>query len=134
MRRLLVVLLATLAVLTPATAAWAGAAHFVDDKASVTVDGATLTATFKEAGLGDEDQVHIVLSAVAACVNPGGNSPQAANKQAFTAEGLFPVQHGSAEGSLRVSASFQPECVPPMSVAWSNAVLTDTTSGISVSL
>jgi hypothetical protein len=89
---------------------------------------------FKEAGLGDEPQVHVVLSAVAACVNPGGNKPQAGNKQSLSAAGDFPVQSGRATGSLSVTAVFQPSCVPPMTVIWSDVTLTDTTSGVSITL
>jgi hypothetical protein len=116
------------------TPAWAGSPHFVDDKATATVDGDTVTVTFKEAGLGDEPQVHVVLTADAACINPGGNHPQAGNKESFNAAGDFPVQNGKAEGSLSVTAVFQPSCSPPMSVAWSNIVLTDETSGITLVL
>ena len=114
--------------------AHAGNPHFVDDKVTATQDGATLTVVFKEAGLGDEPQVHVVLTADAACVNPGGNKPQAANKESFSAADDFPVQNGRAEGELSVTATFQPSCSPPMTVEFSNIVLTDETSGISVSL
>jgi len=115
-------------------AAFAGSPHFVDDKVVATQDGATLTVVFKEAGLGDEDQVHVVLSADAQCVNPGGNDPQAANKESFNAAGDFPVQNGRAEGTLSLTAVFQPSCSPPMTVEFSNIVLTDETNGISVNL
>lgn len=116
------------------TPAFAGSPHWVDDKAVATVDGDTVTVVFKEAGLGDEAQVHVVLSADAACVNPGGNHPRAANKESFNAAGDFPVQNGRAEGSLSLSAVFDPSCSPPMSVQWSNIVLTDETNGIAVTL
>jgi hypothetical protein len=33
--------------------------------------------TFKEAGLGNEPQVHVVLSATALCINGGGKHPPA---------------------------------------------------------
>jgi hypothetical protein len=132
-RRILLILAVFAAVLMP-TAAWAGSPHFIASATSVTISGDTLTATFKEAGLGDEPQVHVVLSATAQCVNPGGNNPKAGNKQTFTAAGDFPVQRGQASGSLTVVAAFQPSCSPPMSVVWSDVILTDTTSGISVNL
>lgn len=129
----------TLAVLTlvcalvgvSALPALAGSPHFVDDTVVATVDGATLTVSGKEAGLGDESQIHIVVSATAACVNPGGNKPSAGNKETFTAEGDFPVQNGKATFSLTLTATFQPSCSPPMSVVWSGGTVTDTTSGIS---
>lgn len=132
MRRLLLAALAALTVLALTAPAYAGNPHFVTATASV--DGDTLTATFKEAGLGDEPQVHVVLTASAQCVNPGGNKPQAGNKQSFNAAGDFPVQNGKAEGSLTLVATFQPDCAPPMSVLWSEVVLADTTSGISTTL
>jgi hypothetical protein len=135
MRRALSAVLAALALFAAApSAAFAGAPHFVDDQSGFTVSGSTLTATFKEAGLGSEPQVHVVLSATASCVNPGGNKPSAANKQSVSADGTFPVQNGQATGELNVTAVFQPPCSPPMSVVFSGVTLTDTTSGISISL
>ena len=132
MRRLLLAALAALSVLALAGPAYAGNPHFVTATASVSGD--TLTASFKEAGLGNEPQVHVVLTASAQCVNPGGNDPQAGNKSSFQAEGSFPVQNGKAEGSLSVTAVLQPPCVPPMTIRWSDVTLTDTTSGITTSL
>ena len=137
MRRILAILAAALfgvALSATPTPAFAGGPHFVDDTVTATVDGSALSVAFKEAGLGNEPQVHIVLTADAACVNPGNNKPQAANKEAVTAAGDFPVQNGHAEGSLSVVATFQPSCSPPMTVEYSNIVLTDETSGISTTL
>ena len=135
MRRLLALLAATLfGVALFATPAYAGGPHFVDDTVSATVDGNTLTVSGKEAGLGNEPQVHIVVTALATCVNPGDNKPQAANKMSVNAEGDFPVQNGKAYFSLTAVATFQPSCSPPMSVEWSDIVVTDETSGISTTL
>ena len=67
--------------------AFAGSPHFVSNTVSATRDGNTLTVSGKEAGLGDEDQVHIVVSATAQCINPGDKHPRAANKQSVSAEG-----------------------------------------------
>jgi len=125
----LIVLSAFLAL--GAHAAFAGSPHFVSNTVSVSREGNSLTVSGKEAGLGDEDQVHIVVTASAACINPGQNHPKAANKESFSAEGLFPVQNGKAEFSLTVTATFQPNCSPPMTVVFSNVTVTDTTSGIS---
>jgi hypothetical protein len=105
--------------------AWTGSPHFVT--VSATRTGNTLTVVFKEAGLGNEPQVHVVVSADAQCVNPGSNKPKAGNKQSTVAEGDFPVQNGT----LVVTATFQPDCTPPMTVEFSNVKITDTTSGIS---
>lgn len=134
MRKFVVVLAALFSTFLLATPAWAGSPHFVDDTVSATRDGDSLTVAGKEAGLGDEAQVHIVVTATASCVNPGGHKPQAANKVSVNAEGDFPVQNGKALFALTVTAVFQPSCSPPMSVEFSDVVVTDQTSGISTIL
>ncbi|MFG3342182.1 hypothetical protein [Glycomyces sp. NPDC048151] len=103
--------------------AWAGSPHFV--KVSYTVTDNTLTVQGKEAGLGNETQVHIVVSATAECINPGGHHPKAANKASFTAEGDFPVQNGRADFSLTLTATFQPDCSPPMTVKFTSITVED---------
>jgi hypothetical protein len=40
------------------------------------------------------------------------------------------VQNGKAEFSLTVTATFQPNCSPPMDVEFSNLVVTDVTHGL----
>jgi hypothetical protein len=135
MRRLW--LIAALALTTAAVAvplAWAGSPHFINSAFEVTRDDNTLTVSGKEAGLGDEDQIHVVLSATALCINPGGHHPQAVNKESVSAEGDFPVQNGKANFTLSVTATFQPECSPPMTVRFVNVTVTDTTNGISKNL
>jgi hypothetical protein len=135
MRRILVLLgMIVLATILPATAAWAGSPHFVSNTVTATRDGDSLTVSGKEAGLGDEAQVHIVVTATAQCINPGSNHPKAGNKESLSAEGDFPVQNGKAEFSLTLTAVFQPDCSPPMTVVFTDVVVTDTTSGISKSL
>ena len=135
MRKFLIVAAAVLMSLPLiASPAFAGSAHFVDDTVSAARDGDSITVSGKEAGLGNEAQVHIVVTATAACVNPGGNKPQAANKVSANAEGDFPVQNGKAYFSLTLTAVFQPSCSPPMSVQWSDVTVTDATSGITTSL
>jgi hypothetical protein len=133
MRRFVLVgVLALALVAVAALPAWAGSPHFVDNTVTVTKSGDTLTASGKEAGLGDEAQVHIVVTATASCINPGGNHPQAENKETFSTEGDFPVQNGKANFSLTLTATFQPPCSPPMTVAWTDVTVADTTNGISV--
>jgi hypothetical protein len=110
-----------------ASAALAGNPHFVTADASRTGD--SLTVTFKEAGLGNEAQVHVVLSATALWINNGGKHPKAVNKSSVSAEGDFPVQNGKAEGTLTLTATFQPECSPPMTVQFTDVTLVDETSG-----
>ena len=134
-KRILAALAAVVAfVLISGGPAWAGSPHFVDDTVQATIDGNTVTVSGKEAGLGSEDQVHIVVTALAACINPGGNDPRAANKESFSAEGDFPVQNGKAYFNLTLTAVFQPSCSPPMSVQWSDIVVTDTTHGVTAAL
>jgi hypothetical protein len=112
--------------------AFAGNPHFVTADATRTDN--TLTVTFKEAGLGNEPQVHVVLSATALCINNGGKHPKAVNKASVSAAGDFPVQNGKAEGTLSVTATFQPDCSPPMTVVFTNVTLTDETSGATANI
>ena len=128
-RRMLSILLSIALVgVLPATGAWAGSPHFVS--ISVVRSDDSLSVVGKEAGLGNEDQVHIVVSATALCINPGSNHPKAANKESVSAEGDFPVQNGKANFSLTLTATFQPDCSPPMTVAFTDVQVCDTTSGI----
>jgi hypothetical protein len=132
MHRLLVLITAALLCLATASPALAGNPHFVGVSVPK-LSGAsneTVTVSAKEAGLGDEAQIVAVLSGDAQCVNPGGNEPQAANKQSFSTSSVVPVQNGKADYSISLTATFQPQCSPPMSVVWSNLVLTDTTNGL----
>ena len=41
------------------------------------------------------------------------------------AEGDFPVQNPKAEFSLTVTATFPPDCTPPMTLAFTNVVVSD---------
>ena len=132
-RRILSILVGIALVgLLTATGAWAGSPHFVSCR--VTRSGNTLEAEGKEAGLGNEAQVHVVLSATAECINRGSKHPKAANKESVSAEGDFPVQNGKALFSIDVTATFQPDCSPPMTVVFSDISLTDETNGISCTL
>jgi hypothetical protein len=112
--------------------AFAGNPHFIT--ADATRSGNTLSVTFKETGLGNEPQVHVVLSATALCINNGGKHPKAVNKSSVNAAGDFPVQNGKAEGTLSVTATFQPECSPPMTVVFTDVTLTDETSGATANI
>jgi hypothetical protein len=136
MRRtaILIAILAFASAALAAPAAMAGSPHFIQSAFSVTRADNTLTVSGKEAGLGDEAQVHIVVTATAECINPGQNHPKAANKSSVSAEGNFPVQNGKADFSLTLTATFQPDCSPPMTVRFTNVTVTDTTNGISKNL
>jgi hypothetical protein len=135
MRRSLRLLIGAIVVVlsvTTAGPAFAGSPHFVSNTLSATVsaDGTTLTVSGKEAGLGDETQVHIVVTATAECLNGGGNHPKAVNKASFSDEADEPVQNGKAEFSFDLVATFQPSCSPPMTVRWSDVTVEDTTNGV----
>ena len=129
---LIVLALSSLALAVPV--ALAGSPHFVGNATTATRTGDSLIVSGKEAGLGDEAQVHIVVSATALCINGGGNHPKAVNKESVSAEGDFPVQNGKADFSLTLTATFQPECSPPMTVEFTDVTITDTTNNISTSL
>ena len=85
--RVLAVLVA-FAVALVGPAAQAGSAHFVGD-ADITRVGDTLVVSGKVAGLGNEAQIHVTITALAECINPGSNKPKAANKESVSAEGDF---------------------------------------------
>jgi hypothetical protein len=74
--------------------------------------------------------MNVVLTATALCINGGGNHPKAVNKESVSAEGTFPVQNGKAEWTLSVTATFSPSCTPPMTVAFTDVTVTDTTNGL----
>jgi hypothetical protein len=126
-----IAVLGAVAIALAAIPALAGVkgAHFVGAP-SISESGETLSASGKVAGLGNVEQIRVELTADAACINPGGQHPQAANKEAFSAAGDFPVQNGKAEFSLDLIAAFRPDCSPPMSVEWSNVSLTVTAPGV----
>lgn len=134
MRKTLAVVAVFIVASIAATAAWAGSPHFIQSAFEVSVNDNVLTVSGKEAGLGDEAQIHVEVSADAACINPGGNHPKAENKESFNAAGDFPVQNGKADFSLTLTAVFQPSCSPPMSVEWSNIVVVDATNGLVANL
>ena len=130
MRRFL--LFATVASMTLAVAApsvFAGSPHFIS--VTATRSGDTLTVSGKEAGLGNETQVHIEVTATAECINGGGKHPKAVNKESVSAEGDFPVQNGKALFELTLTASFQPACSPPMTVRFSDVIVRDTEHNLS---
>jgi len=133
MRRLLLFATAALmAMVVAAPSVFAGSPHFVSVTATRTGD--SITVSGKEAGLGNETQVHIEVTATAECINGGKKHPKAENKESVSAEGDFPVQNGKAIFSLTLTATFQPDCSPPMTVRFSNVVVSDTEHGVSKNL
>lgn len=124
MRRIATIALSILVMqVLMAQAAFAGSPHFVGTP-TVTRDDNILTVAGKVAGLGDEDQIHVELSATAECINPGAHHPKAANKADVAAGGDFPVQNGKANFRLSGTATFQPDCTPPMTVRFTDVTVT----------
>jgi hypothetical protein len=108
--------------------AFAVSPHF--NFANVTdVTSNSLTVSFKESGLGNSlNSVNISINATAECINPGSKHPKAANKSSESASGTFNVSNGQATGSLTVFATnISPSCSPPMTIAWTDITVTDTT-------
>jgi len=110
MKRVLLLLLAGLAIsLGSAAAAQASSPHFLKAQAAVGNDG-SLECVFKEAGLGNVPSVFISCSAdataVFACINGGGNHPKASNKETVNGPvsggGDFPVRNGATSGTISV--------------------------------
>src|SRR5262245_47157708 len=110
MKRLLLPVAAAAALFGAATAQAANP-HFIRTTAAIEADG-DLTASFKMAGLGDNETITIVLSADAtatyACKNNGNNFPSDPKKRTVagpvSAAGEFTSgQNGQVTGSLTVS-------------------------------
>jgi hypothetical protein len=123
MRRFLMVFVL---MLVAALSLSAGSPHFVGVPTSTVDAENSLLESGKVAGLGNVPQIHVELSADAACINNGGHHPKAVNKGSFSVGGDFPVQNGKALFLLALDAVFQPPCDPPMTVTWSNISLTVT--------
>jgi hypothetical protein len=119
--------LALLMLVLAVSQAFAVSPHF--NFANVTsVTSNSLTVSFKEAGLGNSlNSVNISISGTAECINGGSNHPKATNKESVSASGTFNVSNGNATGSLTMTASLSPPCSPPMTICWTDLVITDTT-------
>jgi hypothetical protein len=130
MRKSLIVATAAIAILMlGATAAWATSnAHFVGTPTATRNADNTLTVQGKVAGLGQVNEIHVDVNADVACINPGAKHPKAANKEAITAGGNFPVQNGKANFSVTTGVpAIAPSCSPPMTLQYSNVTVTVTT-------
>jgi hypothetical protein len=112
--------------------AGAGSPHFVGSP-TFSISGNTATASAKEAGLGGES-IDVTLSGEAQCINNGGKHPKAVNKTGFSSTETVPVHNGQATYSIDATATFKPDCTPPMTVQFTSLVLTDTTNNLSVTL
>jgi hypothetical protein len=149
MRRMLLVLaavFATAAIAVPA--ATAVSPHFISASATLNANG-TLTANFKEAGLGTNQLINYVLSADGTatwvCVNKGGANPSAQNKTTVhgpvSATGTFNSgKNGNVVGSLTLSPPPSDISCPSgqmlelASVSYTNVTLTDTTNNVTISI
>lgn len=135
---------ALVVMLAVAAVALAQSPHFIRASANLNNNG-TLTVSWKEAGLGDNQNISYVASADATatyvCVNRGGANPSAQNKTTVagpvSAEGTFSSgKNGQITASLTVSPPPSDISCPPgqslqlAEVSYTNVSITDTTNGI----
>jgi hypothetical protein len=120
--------------------------HFIKTSASGVNSDGSLTVSWKEAGLGNNQNItyllHADASAVYACINHGGNHPQASNKETVSgpvsATGTFNSgQNGNITGSLTVNPPSPGSFSCPgnqklvlASVSYTDVTLTDQTNGL----
>lgn len=136
-----------LASLMLPTFAHAASPHFI--RADASLQGTNLVVSFKEAGLGDNQNISYVASANAtaeyACQNGGGNFPSDPKKQLVqgpvSASGTFSSgKNGQINASLTLSLPPSTLDCPPgqrvvlLSFSYSNVTITDTTNGVSASI
>jgi hypothetical protein len=129
------IVLTIFAVSFMAVPAFAGSPHFVGTCTVTQNSDNTVTVVGKEAGLGSEAQINSKLTVIAACINPGGKNPKAANKTANVSSTTTPVQNGKADINFTSTTPLQtqPSCDPPMTLTIVSATLTDSTNNISQS-
>jgi hypothetical protein len=147
LRPLLVLLVVIAASIGLATSALAAAPKFFSTSTSVNGSGA-LVASFDERGLGNGNIDYTLTAdatAVYACINGGGNHPQAANKETVNGQvatgGSFESKNGRVQASLTTGPLSAGAFSCPngqrlvlASVSYTNIVLTDTTNDVSTSL
>jgi hypothetical protein len=129
-------------------AALADSPHFVRASATLNSNGA-LTVSFKEAGLGTNQNIDYVASANATatyvCVNRGGSNPSASNKTTVSgpvsAGGTFSSgKNGSVSQSLTISpppagiSCPNGQSLQLASVSYTDVAITDTTNNVSESI
>jgi hypothetical protein len=134
LRKLTIAFAVTLTLAITVATTFAVSPHF--NYATVTnVTSSSITVSFKESGLGNSlNSVNITLTGSAVCINPGSKHPKADNKTGFAVSGTFNVSNGQATGTLTGTADISPTCSGPMTIAWTDLVLTDTTFNDSVSI
>jgi hypothetical protein len=146
-RRILLTTATLVALFALAAPAVAAAPKFHAATSSVNNAGA-LVVSFDERGLGNDNIDYTVTAdatALYACINKGGNHPQAANKEAFEGQvsggGSFEVKNGRVVADLTAGPLLAPQFTCPSgqrrvlaAVSYTNIVLTDTTNGVSTSV
>ena len=150
MRRLLAflgVFIASFVLVAPS--ALADSPHFIRASGSLNSDG-SLTVSFKEAGLGTNQNIDYTLTAdatvVYVCVNRGGANPSASNKTTVngpvTASGTF---NSGKNGQVTASLTAEPpsagdftcpkgQSLEIASVSYTDILLTDTTNNVSIAV
>ena len=145
MRRQLALLLALMMTVLLAAPAAADAPKFHAASSSVNNSGA-LVVNWDERGLGNENIDYTLTAdatALYACINGGGNHPQAANKETEQGQvstgGSFEPKNGRVIASLTAGPLSSGDFSCPngqrlvlASVSYSNIVLTDITNGVFV--
>jgi len=125
-----------------AQAATAASPHFIN--ASAARSGDNLVVSWKEAGLGDNENIDYAASATAtredSCVNKGGNIPEDPKKTTTVAQtsaaGTFSPKNGSVTGSLTISPPPTTLSCPKgqtatlISLSYTGVRITDVTNGI----
>jgi hypothetical protein len=147
LRTIVVATAALVVMLAMAAVAAAAAPKFHAADSAVNTDGA-LVVSWDERGLGN-DNVDYTLTADAtalyACLNKGGNHPQAANKEQFEGQvstgGSFEVKNGRVVASLTTGPLQAPQFTCPSgqrrvlaAVTYTNIILTDTTNNVSTTV
>jgi hypothetical protein len=146
-RRILLTTATVVAIFALAAPAFAAAPQFKAASSSVNNAGA-LVVSFDERGLGNENVDYTLTAdatALYACLNRGGNHPQAANKEQFqgqvsTGASIEP-KNGRVVADLTAGPLAAPQFTCPSgqqrvlaAVTYTNIVLTDTTNGVSTSV
>ena len=128
-----------------------GNAHFIKSATNASVQNNNLVVNFKETGLSAGSTETLTLNATGTatyqCFNNGGNHPKAANKETVSSDlsntQNFPVdQNGNLVGTISLappgpgdfSCPSGQTLVGPTDVSYTNIVLSDATSGASISL
>ena len=122
--------------------------HFIS--ASASLSGTNLVVSFKETGLGSNQNINYTASADATatyvCVNKGGGNPSASNKTTVngpvSASGTFSSgKNGNVNASLTVNppgpGSFScpsGQSLQIAQVSYTNVAIADTTNGVTQSI